>query len=200
LRSVIAQQILTLSDEHSLLPAQHIRAHLGRIIDTVLDFPAQQIHAKWRNKEGMAMLLPLKRTEAFDRIVAARLLHNMRWKIILKWIVKWVGSFISKAFMTLCPQWYNTKIVLINTGILPGSLLSLLFFLFYNANLVDTCNLPTLLSSETSFVDDINALAFGKTMEDNRSMLQSIYEHCLESARTHGASFALEKYILVHFA
>jgi hypothetical protein len=30
-------------------------------------------------------------------------------------------------------------------------------------------------------------------------MLQSLYEHCLKWARENGASFAPEKYILVHF-
>jgi hypothetical protein len=45
LRSVIARQILSLSEEHSLLPAQHIEACPGRSIDTALDFLVQQIHS-----------------------------------------------------------------------------------------------------------------------------------------------------------
>ncbi len=40
---------------------------------------------------------------------------------------------------------------------------------------------------------------FGKTTESNCRRLQSIHERCLEWARKHGASFAPEKYILVHF-
>jgi hypothetical protein len=55
-----------------------------------------------------------------------------------------------------------------------------IFFLFYNANLIDACHLPTSLSSGIGFVDDVNALAFGKTTEDNCRTLQGLHERCLE--------------------
>jgi hypothetical protein len=48
-------------------------------------------------------------------------------------------------------------------------------------------------------VDNVNGLAFVKTTQDNYRTLQSIYKRCLEWARKHGAWFAPEKYILVHF-
>jgi hypothetical protein len=45
----------------------------------------------------------------------------------------------------------------------------------------------------------VNALAFGKLIEENCRTLQTVHEKCLEWARSHGASFAPDKYILVHF-
>ncbi len=45
LKSVIAQQILSLSEEHSHLSAQHMGACPSRSIDTALDFMKQQICA-----------------------------------------------------------------------------------------------------------------------------------------------------------
>jgi hypothetical protein len=78
LESVIARRISMLSKEHSLLPAQPMGARSGRSIDTTLDFLVQQIHATWQNKDGVATLLLLDMTGAFDRVVPARLLHNMR--------------------------------------------------------------------------------------------------------------------------
>jgi hypothetical protein len=199
LKSIIARWISTLSEEHSLLPAQHIGARPGRSIDTALDFLVQQIYATWQNIDGVATPLSLDMTRAFDRVVLARLLHNMRERNILEWIVKWVSSFISNRTTTLCLPGYNTDAFLTHTGIPQGSPLSPIFFLFYNANLVDACNLPTSPSSGIGFVDDVNALAFSKTTENNCRTLQSVHERCLEWARKHGASFAPEKYILVHF-
>jgi hypothetical protein len=99
--SIIARRISTLSEEHSPLPAQHMGARPGRSIDTALDYLVQQIHATWHNKDGVATLLLLDRTGSFDRVVPARLLHNMRERKIPEWIVKWVGSFISKRTTTL---------------------------------------------------------------------------------------------------
>ncbi len=145
------------------------------------------------------MLLSLDMTGAFDRVVPARLLHNMRERNILEWIVKWVGSFISNRTTTLCLPGYNTNAFSTHTGVPQGSPLSPILFLFYNANLVEACNSPTLLASGTGFYDGVNAQAFGKSTEENCRMLQTVHERCLEWARRHGASFAPEKYILVHF-
>jgi hypothetical protein len=102
LESIIAQRILSLSEEHSLLPAQHMGAYPSRFIDTALDYLVQQIHATWQNKDGVATLLSLDMTGTFDRVVPTRLLHNMRERKILEWIVTWVGSFISNRTTTLC--------------------------------------------------------------------------------------------------
>jgi hypothetical protein len=110
-----------------------------------------------------------------------------------------VGSFISNRTTTLCLAGYNTDTIPMHTGTPQGSPLLPILFLFYNANLVEISNPPTLPASGTSFVDDVNALAFGKSTEENRRTLQTVYERCLEWARRHGASFAPEKYILVHF-
>jgi hypothetical protein len=168
LESVIARQISSLSEEHSLLPAQHMRACPGRSIDNAVDFQVQQIHVKYQNKDGMATLLSLNMTGAFDRVVPARLLHNMRERKIPKLIVKWVGSFISNRTTTLCLPGYNTDTFSTHTSMPQGSPLSPIRFLFYNANLVEIHNLPTLPASGTGFVDDVNALAFGKSTEENR--------------------------------
>ncbi len=110
-----------------------------------------------------------------------------------------MSSFISDRTTTLCLPGYNTDAFPTYTGIPQGSPLSPILFLVYNANLVEICNPPTLSASGTSFVDDVNALAFGKLTEENCTTLQTVHEQCLKWARRHGASFAPEKYILVHF-
>ncbi len=145
------------------------------------------------------MLLLLDMTGAFDRVVLARLLHNMREREAHKWIVKLVGSFISNRTTTLCLPGYNTDHFPMHTGIPQGLPLSPILFIFYNANLLNACNLPTLPTSGTGFVDDMKALAFSKLTGENSRTLQTVHKHCLEWARRHGASFAPEKYVLVHF-
>ncbi len=162
LESVIARRISSLSVEHGLLPAQHMGASPSRSIDAALDFLVQQIHATWLNKDGVATLLSLDMMGAFDRVVPARLLHNMRERETPEWIVKWVGSFISNRTTTLCLLCYNTNAFPMHTGICQGSPLSPILFLFYNANLVEICNPRTHPTSGTGFVDNVNTLVFGK--------------------------------------
>jgi hypothetical protein len=79
-------------------------------------------------------------TGAFDRVVPAQLLHNMRKRKILEWIVMWVSSFISKRTTTLRLSGYHPDAFLTKTGIPQGSPLSPYLFLYYDANLVDACN------------------------------------------------------------
>jgi hypothetical protein len=100
-------------------------------------------------------------TEAFDKVVLARLLHNMRERKGLELIVKWVGNFINNITMTLCMPGYNTNTFPTHTGISQGSPLLPILFLIYNANLVEICSPLTLPASVTGFVDDVNALACG---------------------------------------
>jgi hypothetical protein len=113
--------------------------------------------------------------------------------------MKWVSSFISNRTTTLCMPGYNTDTFPTHTGIPQGSPLSPIHFLFYNANLVDICNPPTLPASGIWFVDDVNALAYGKSTEENCRTLQTVHDRCLVWARKHGASFVPEKYVLMHF-
>jgi hypothetical protein len=53
-------------------------ARPSRSLDTALDYLVQQIHATWQNRNRVATLLSLDKTGAFDRVVLAQLLHNMR--------------------------------------------------------------------------------------------------------------------------
>ncbi len=162
LESDIARRLLSLSEEHSLLLAQHMGARPGRLIDFALDFLVQQIHATRQKQDGVATLLLLDMTRAIARVVLARLLHNMRERKIPGRIVKWVGIFISNKTTTLCLPGYNTDAFPMHTGNPQGSPQSPVLFFFYNANLVEAGNTPILPASGTGFVDDMNGLAFGK--------------------------------------
>jgi hypothetical protein len=62
--------------------------HLSGSIVTAFDFLVQQICATWQNKDGVATLLLLDMTGAFDRVVPVRILHNLRERKVLEWIVK----------------------------------------------------------------------------------------------------------------
>jgi hypothetical protein len=49
------------------------------------------------------------------------------------------------------------------------------------------------------FVDDANILTFSRSTEANCWVLERANEKCMAWARTHGATFAPEKYQLIHF-
>jgi hypothetical protein len=63
-------------------------ARHGKSVDTVSNFIVQLIHTTLQNKNGVAMLLLLNMARAFDRVVQALLLHNVKGSNFFEWIVK----------------------------------------------------------------------------------------------------------------
>ncbi len=74
----MVNRITALSEEHGLLPPQQMGACPGRSTDTTLDMLVKQIHAAWQADDGVASLLSLDMTVAFDRVVPVRLLDNLK--------------------------------------------------------------------------------------------------------------------------
>jgi hypothetical protein len=62
----------------------------------------KQIHAAWQTDNGIASLLSLDMTGAFDRVVPVVLLHNLRKRCIPQWLVDFIALFLSDGSTTLC--------------------------------------------------------------------------------------------------
>ena len=84
-----------------------------------------------------------------------------------------------------------------STGIPQGSTLSPILFLFFASTLLPQLNAGS--TSAVGFVDDTNILTFGRSTEANCRTLERANELCIDWARTHGATFAPDKYQLIHF-
>lgn len=54
--------------------------------------------------------------------------------------------------------------------------------------------------STIGFVDDINLLAYGRSTEQNCQTLSTAHNICMRWANTHGATFAPQKYELMHLS
>jgi hypothetical protein len=105
---MVASRITALSEEHGLLPPQHLGVSPGRSTETALDLLLQQVYAAWQTGKGVVSLLSLDITGAFDRVVPARLLHNLRKRKIPEWIVCFISSFISDCSSSLILPGYSS--------------------------------------------------------------------------------------------
>jgi hypothetical protein len=88
-------------------------------------------------------------------------------------------------------------LVPIETGIPQGSPLSLILYLFYNADLIEACK--TENTEAVGYIDDASILAVGLTTQRNCKTLKATYWIAEKWALQHGSQFALAKYELVHF-
>ncbi len=174
-------------------------ARPGRSTDTAQEMLVQQIHAAWQKNCGVVSLLSLDMSGAYGRVVPSRLLHNMRKRCLPHWIVNFISSFLTDRSTSLTLHGFSSPLFSTYSGIPQGSPFSPILSLFYNADLVELCNSLDLPITCISFVDDVNILAFGLSTEETCTALNEIHSSCLRWGDMHGASFAPEKYALVHF-
>ncbi len=71
---------------------------------------------------------------------------------------------------------YTTIKRIINIEILQSSFLLLILYLFYNINLLETCDNIKLQISFTKFVNNINILTYNKSTKRNCKVLSKIYK------------------------
>jgi Reverse transcriptase (RNA-dependent DNA polymerase) len=89
---------------------------------------------------------------------------------------------------------------LVSVGIPQGSPISPILYLFYNADLLESCKSLRLCISTTGFMDNVNILTYSESTEQNCKKLAKIHVECQKWARKHGSQFCPDKYELIHFS
>ncbi len=101
LEIIVASKITVLSEEHCLLPPQHMGAQSERSIDTALDMPFKQIHAPCQANNGIASLLHLDMTRAIDQVVPVQLIYYLKKSYVPQWLVCFIFTLLSDSSTSL---------------------------------------------------------------------------------------------------
>ena len=185
-----------------MLPDQQMGARQQRDTTTALELLTEQIHMVWArgvaSRWWIASMLCLDMAGAFDNASHKRLIHILQNKGIPTRIVQWVGSFLSDRWSSLTIDTQTSNLFPVQNSIPQGSPVSPILFLFFNEELVRSCNQSGLKVSAVRFIDDINILAWGESTEHTCQTLSRIHNTCLGWARRHGATFEPSKYELIH--
>jgi hypothetical protein len=75
---------------------------------------------------------------------------------------------------------------------------SLILYFFYNTDLLKIINKLDIAAFDLRFVDDVNILAYEKSIEENCKSLKIIHRVCKRWAIRHEIVFALIKYELIY--
>ena len=75
-----------------------------------------------------------------------------------------------------------------------------MLYLFYNANLLKSCENVKLRFNAIEFVNDINIFMYNKSMKQNCEMLKKTWNKVVEWTKKHDFKFNKRKHALIHFS
>ncbi len=144
-------------------------------------------------------MLSLDVVETFNHVSHIRLLHTLRMRRTLNYIIKWTCSFLKDKESSLTFNEQISAMRRVNADISQEFFISSILFLFFNASLIEKCEALEIKIKVLNFVNDINILIYDKITESICKTLSQAHDVCAKWARTHDATFASEKYELTHF-
>ena len=148
----------------------------------------------------MTSFLSLNVSEIFDNVSHSRLLHNIRKKKISSKLLKWMKNFLKNRNIILIIEKYTQAKRRISVNISQNFSLSSILYLFYNANLLKTCENVKLRLNVTDFVNDINILTYNEFIKRNCDVLKKTWNKVLKWTKRHEFKFNERKHELIHFS
>ena len=129
---------------------------------------------------------------------APKLIQRIRARGISERWLRWIFAFCLNRLASVVLNRHESNIEeLLFSGIPQGSPLSLILFLFYNADLVE--RQISNVKGAVAFVDDYTSWVTGESAEANLMGIREVINHALEWERRSGATFKGEKTALIHF-
>jgi len=144
-------------------------------------------------------LLSLNEKSAFDNMMHSKLLHDIKKRKVSKLFLEFVKNFLKDQRIMIIIDDYMMMKCNMNVNISQDSLLSLILYLFYNANLLKACDNIKLKTSFIKFMNDINILIYKEFMKCNCRVFSEIYDRCKQWSKTHDIKFLITKHKLIHF-
>ena len=133
----------------------------------------KKLHTIWNEqKKKITLFFNLNVNDAFDNILHFRLFYNMKKKKISDKLLKWIKNFLKIKSTTLIIKNHMMTKRKINANISQNSSFFLMLYLFYNANLLKSCENVKLRFNVIEFVNDINILTYNKSTKQNCKILK----------------------------
>jgi hypothetical protein len=101
LEFIMSKKISWITKTHRLLFDTFMKCQKNRSIKTILKLFIEQIHIVWKQKTNrIIILLNLNVTNVFDTMSHVKLIHDMKKRKILNWIIDWIHKFLFDRFTT----------------------------------------------------------------------------------------------------
>jgi hypothetical protein len=193
------EEITHMAEKHQLLLATHFRGRPGRTTTDLLHLPTDTIKVAWHRKQVVSVLF-LDIKGVFPNAVTKRLLHNMRRRRIPEEYVKFVENMLTDRKMKLKFDDFMSEWFILDNGIGQGDPLSMILYLFYNADLLKIAKGSD--EKELGYANDNAMITIAKTFRKMHAILRSMMTWRgggITWSKSHNSSFETLKSILVDF-
>ena len=199
LSTLVAEDLVHMCENYSLLPDNHFGGRPGRCTTDAMHLLVHKIKAAWRQRNVVAILF-LDVEGAFPNAVMARLLHNMCMCQVPEEYVCFIGRLLTNRRTRLKFDGFTSDWIDIDNGIVQGDPLSMILYLFYNADLLMDVG---KMEMKVGYVDNVNFFAEGPTFDAAYATLNNMIT-CegggQEWSRNHNSKFEMSKLTLVGFS
>ena len=161
LSAMVAEDLSYMCEQYTLLPDSHFRGRPGRCTMDAMHLLVHKIKSAWqRGKVAAVLYLDIK--GAFPNAVTSCLLHNMHmWRVPERY-VRFIEQMLMNQQTRLKFDGFVSEWVRVNNGIVQGDPLSMILYLFYNADLIDGAKKG---EAKIAYVDDTNYYVEGADFE-----------------------------------
>jgi hypothetical protein len=197
---VIANRMSTAAESRGLLPWNQMGARKERSTLSAIGLLTACVETAWQARPGCVVsMLSLDLAGAFDNVPHRTLMDILRQKQLPQRVLAGVECFLYARRTRITFAGYQSGWIDTGKGIPQGSPLSPILFLFYISGLLELFDKPQDKVLGFGFVDDTNLIAWGDSAVDNCRRLTAAHSQCKQWANNSGATFAPEKYQLIHF-
>ena len=139
IEKILAERIADAAEKHELLPWNQMGARKNRSTLSALHLLRGSIETAWTaNPKSIISVLGLDLSGAFDNVSQERLIYILKCKGFPEWLTKIVACFMTARTTRIIYTGYKSQLIETATGILQGSPLSPILFLFFISELLET--------------------------------------------------------------
>ena len=139
---------------------------------------------------------------AFPNVVKEVLIHDMRTRGVPSKYIQMTEMMLTDHHARLSFDDYLSTLIPITNGNNQGCSMSMMFYAFYNAGLLELSHPNSADEQQFGFVDDVALLVTGPTIGDAHCRLKSMMEQtggAFEWSETHNSPFEMSKLALMNF-
>lgn len=199
--SIVADELSYFCETRNLLPPTQFGGRPARTTSDSMLLMTHAIKDAWRSKQ-VASVLFLDVQGAFPNVVKEVLIHNMRTRGVPSKYITLIQLMLTGRKTRLSFDDFKSDFIAINNGNNQGCPLSMIFYAFYNAGLLELSPPNSRDERQFGFVDDVALLAIGPTFEVTHHKLKSMMERpggAFDWAESHNSQFELSKLALMNF-